>query len=44
MEFDTNSMTKILESDFVRFIDKTPSANSPTWVLVAAVEEDGAKI
>lgn len=44
MEFDTNSMTKILESDFVRFIDTTPSATTPTWVLVAAVEEDGAKI
>ena len=44
MNFDTSNMEKILESQFVRFIDSTPTANSPTWVLVAAVEEDNAAI
>ena len=44
MRFDTNDMEKILESDFLRFIDTTPNAETPTWVLVAAVEEGGAGI
>ena len=38
MNFDTSNMEKILESQFVRFIDSTPTANAPTWVLVTAVE------
>lgn len=44
MRFDTNNMEKILESDFLRFIDTTPSAQNPTWVLIAAVEEGNASI
>ena len=44
MNFDTSNMEKILESQFVRFIDSTPTATNPTWVLVAAVEEDNAAI
>ena len=44
MRFDTNDMEKILESDFLRFIDTTPNAQTPTWVLVAAVEEGNAGI
>lgn len=44
MRFDTNNMEKILESDFLRFIDTTPNAQTPTWVLVAAVEEGEAGI
>ena len=44
MKFDTSDMTKILESQFVRFIDSTPNAVTPTWVLVAAVEEGNAAI
>lgn len=44
MKFDTSDMTKILESQFVRFIDSTPTATNPTWVLVAAVEEGNAAI
>ena len=44
MRFDTNNMEKILESDFLRFIDTTPNATNPTWVLVAAVEEGEAGI
>jgi hypothetical protein len=44
MKFDTNNYTKITEDQFVRFIDKTPTATTPTWVLVAAVEEGGAEI
>lgn len=44
MKFDTSDYTKISEDQFVRFIDTTPSAQAPTWVLVAAVEEGGAGI
>ena len=44
IKFDTSNMKKILESQFVRFIDTTPTASSPTWALVAAVEEDNAAI
>ena len=44
MRFDTNNMEKILESDFLRFIDTTPNATNPTWVLIAAVEEGNASI
>jgi hypothetical protein len=44
MNFDTSNMEKILESQFVRFIDSTPTATNPTWVLVAAVEEDNAAL
>lgn len=44
MDFDTSNMKKILESQFVRFIDTTPTATNPTWALVAAVEEDNAAI
>lgn len=44
MKFDTNNYTKITEDQFIRFIDKTPTATTPTWVLVAAVEEGGAGI
>ena len=44
MRFDTSQMDKILESDFLRFIDTTPESQTPTWVLVAAVEEGNAEI
>ena len=44
MNFDTSNMTKILESQFVRFLDTTPTALSPTWVLVGAVEEGNAQL
>lgn len=44
INFDTTGMEKILESQFVRFIDTTPTATNPTWALVAAVEEDNAAI
>lgn len=44
MRFDTNDFEKILESDFLRFIDTTPNSNTPTWVLLAAIEEGNASI
>lgn len=44
MNFDTSGMTKILESQFLRFLDTTPSAGAPTWVLVGAVETGNAEI
>lgn len=44
MKFDTTDMEKILESQFVRFIDSTPNSVTPTWVLIAAVEEGNAQI
>lgn len=44
MNFDTSNMDKILESQFVRFLDSTPNALTPTWVWVAAVEEGNAQI
>ena len=44
IKFDTSNMKKILESEFVRFIDTTPSENTPTWVPIAAVEEDNAAL
>lgn len=43
LDFDTSNLEKILESQFVRFIDTTPTS-TPTWVLVAAVEEDNAAL
>lgn len=44
MNFDTSAMKKILESEFVRFLDTTPTAVNPTWVLVGAVEEGNAQL
>lgn len=44
MRFDTSQYTKIGEDQFLRFINTTPEALSPTWVLIAAVEQDGAGI
>lgn len=44
MKFDTSEYTRITEDQFVRFIDTTPTSSTPTWVLVAAVEEGGAGI
>lgn len=44
MNFDTTGMEKILESQFVRFIDTTPSALSPTWKLVGPVETGNAQL
>ena len=44
MKFDTSNYTRITEDQFVRFIDTTPTGQSRTWVLVAAVEEGGAGI
>jgi len=44
MNFDTSNMEKILESQFVRFLDSTPTEATPTWVWVAAVEEGNAQI
>lgn len=44
MKFDTSDYTRITEDQFVRFIDTTPTAQTPTWALVAAVEEGGAGI
>ena len=44
MRFDTNTYEKIREDQFLRFIDTTPTEASPTWALIAAVEEDGAGI
>lgn len=44
MKFDTSTYTRITEDQFVRFIDTTPTAQNPTWVLIAAVEEGGAGI
>lgn len=44
MNFDTTGMEKILESQFVRFIDTTPSALSPTWKLVGPVETGNAQV
>ena len=44
MKFDTSAYPKITEDQFVRFIDTTPSAVNPTWVLIGAVEEGGAGI
>ena len=44
MNFDTSSMKKILECEFIRFLDTTPTALTPTWVLVGAVEEGNAQL
>lgn len=44
MKFDTSDMDKILESQFLRFLDSTPNSQNPTWVWVAAVEEGNAAI
>ena len=44
MRFDTSDYEKILESDFLRFIDTTPASQNPTWVLIAAVEEGNGGI
>jgi hypothetical protein len=44
MKFDVSQFTKITEDQFVRFINTTPEALTPTWVLLAAVEEGGAGI
>jgi len=44
MRFDTSQYTKIGEDEFLRFINTTPEALTPTWVLIAAVEQDGAGI
>lgn len=44
MNFDTNAYTKILESDYLRFIDTTPTESTPTWVLVGAVETGNAEM
>ena len=42
MNFDTNAYTKILESDYIRFVDTTPASPNPTWALVGAVETGNA--
>ena len=44
MRFDTNAYDRITEDQFLRFIDTTPTAQTPTWALVAAVDEGGAGI
>lgn len=44
MKFDTSAYERITEDQFVRFIDITPTALSPTWALIGAVEEGGASI
>ena len=44
MNFDTTGMEKILESQFVRFIDTTPSSLSPTWKLIGPVETGNAQV
>lgn len=44
MNFDTSDMEKILECQFARFLDTTPTSPTPTWVWVAAVEEGNAQI
>ena len=44
MRFDTTDMERITEDQFLRFINTTPSALTPTWKLLAAVEEGGAAI
>jgi hypothetical protein len=44
MNFDTSAWERILEYQFVRFIDTTPSSQTPTWALIGAVEEGGAVV
>ena len=44
MNFDTTGMEKILESQFLRFIDTTPTATNPTWKLVGPVETGNAQL
>jgi len=44
MNFDTTGMEKILESQFVRFIDTTPTSLSPTWKLIGPVETGNAQV
>lgn len=40
-----NDIEKIKESQFLRFVDTTPSAQTPTWVVIGVgVEEDNAGI
>lgn len=43
-EFDTSTLERITEDQFVRFIDTTPASQTPTWALIAAVEEGNAGI
>lgn len=44
MRFDTSTMDRITEDQFIRFIDTTPNGETRTWVPIAAVEEGGAGI
>lgn len=39
--FDTDNIEKILESQFLRFIDTTPTALNPTWKVVGIGVEEG---
>lgn len=41
MNFDTSSMEKILESQYLRFIDTTPTAQNPTWKVIGIGVEEG---
>lgn len=44
MKFDTSDMERILEHQFVRFLDTTPTQTTPTWALIGAVEEGNAQL
>lgn len=44
IKFDTTGMEKVLESQFVRFIDITPTVSNPTWKLVGPVETGNAQL
>jgi hypothetical protein len=44
MKYDTSEFERILEYQFVRFIDTTPNSQTPTWALIGAVEEGGAVV
>ena len=41
MNVDTSNMEKILESQFWRFIDTTPTSLSPTWKIIGVGVEEG---
>ena len=45
INYTPDGIEEIISKQFVRFIDTTPTANAPTWVVVGVgVEDDNANI
>lgn len=41
IDYTPSGIEEIISKQFVRFIDTTPSSNSPTWAVVGVGVEDG---